>query len=105
MHDIKRVRDDRAAFVSALKRRPAYAPDGGGEEDNRPIDPRLFDRAAEKKYCEDNKLTLHTPEMLNDVKEHFDLGEALGLMDFERAAKVSGARFVYLKGALAKLER
>jgi seryl-tRNA synthetase len=39
------------------------------------------------------------------AKEHFDLGEALGLMDFERAAKVSGARFVYLKGALAKLER
>jgi len=38
-------------------------------------------------------------------KEHFELGEALGLMDFERAAKVSGARFVYLKGALAKLER
>ena len=38
-------------------------------------------------------------------KEHYELGEALGLMDFERAAKVSGARFVYLKGALAKLER
>ena len=39
------------------------------------------------------------------AREHFELGEALGLMDFERAAKVSGARFVYLKGALAKLER
>jgi seryl-tRNA synthetase len=38
-------------------------------------------------------------------KEHFELGEALGLMDFERAGKVSGARFVYLKGALARLER
>lgn len=38
-------------------------------------------------------------------KEHFDLGEKLGLMDFERAAKVSGARFVVLKGGLAKLER
>ena len=38
-------------------------------------------------------------------KEHYDLGEALGLMDFERAAKVSGARFVYLKGALARMER
>jgi seryl-tRNA synthetase len=42
---------------------------------------------------------------MNSAKEHFELGEALGLMDFERAAKVSGARFVYLKGALAKLER
>lgn len=38
-------------------------------------------------------------------KEHFDLGEALGLMDFETAAKVSGARFVYLKGPLARLGR
>jgi seryl-tRNA synthetase len=42
---------------------------------------------------------------MNAAKEHFDLGEALGLMDFERAAKVSGARFVYLKGSLARLER
>ncbi len=42
---------------------------------------------------------------MNAAKEHFDIGEALGLMDFERAAKVSGARFVYLKGALARLER
>lgn len=37
--------------------------------------------------------------------EHDELGEKLGLMDFEQAAKVSGARFVYLKGDLAKLER
>ena len=38
-------------------------------------------------------------------KQHFELGEALGLMDFETAGKVSGARFVFLKGALARLER
>jgi seryl-tRNA synthetase len=38
-------------------------------------------------------------------KEHFDIGEKLGLMDFETAAKISGARFVVLKGALARLER
>ena len=38
-------------------------------------------------------------------KQHFELGEALGLMDFESATKVSGARFVFLKGALARLER
>ena len=38
-------------------------------------------------------------------KEHFEIGEALGLMDFESAAKLSGARFVVLKGALARLER
>jgi seryl-tRNA synthetase len=38
-------------------------------------------------------------------KQHFELGEALGLMDFETAAKLSGSRFVVLKGALARLER
>jgi seryl-tRNA synthetase len=38
-------------------------------------------------------------------KQHFELGEALGLMDFETAAKLSGARFVVLKGGLARLER
>ncbi len=38
-------------------------------------------------------------------REHFDIGEALGLMDFDTATKISGARFVVLKGALARLER
>jgi seryl-tRNA synthetase len=38
-------------------------------------------------------------------KEHFEIGEALGLMDFDAAAKLSGARFVVLRGALARLER
>ncbi|MGA8291337.1 MAG: serine--tRNA ligase [Rhodoplanes sp.] len=38
-------------------------------------------------------------------KQHFDLGEALGQMDFETAAKLSGSRFVVLKGKLARLER
>ena len=38
-------------------------------------------------------------------KQHFDLGEALGLLDFETAAKLSGARFAVLRGALARLHR
>ncbi|MBI3434726.1 MAG: serine--tRNA ligase [Proteobacteria bacterium] len=38
-------------------------------------------------------------------RQHFELGEALGQMDFETAAKLSGARFVVLKGALARMER
>jgi seryl-tRNA synthetase len=38
-------------------------------------------------------------------KEHFEIGEALGLMDFDAAARLSGARFVVLKGALARLSR
>jgi len=39
------------------------------------------------------------------LKQHFDLGEALGQMDFELAAKLSGARFVVLQKGLARLER
>jgi seryl-tRNA synthetase len=38
-------------------------------------------------------------------KEHFELGEALGMMDFETAAKLSGSRFTLLSGGLARLER
>jgi seryl-tRNA synthetase len=45
------------------------------------------------------------PRFLFSPKQHFELGEALGMLDFERAAKVSGARFVFYKGALARLER
>ncbi|MEE2691957.1 MAG: serine--tRNA ligase [Pseudomonadota bacterium] len=45
------------------------------------------------------------PKKLNSAKEHFDIGEALGGMDFETAAAMSGARFVLLKGQLARLER
>ncbi len=39
------------------------------------------------------------------AKDHVDIGEALGMMDFEAAARMSGARFVVLKGGLARLER
>ncbi len=39
------------------------------------------------------------------AREHYELGEALGYMDFERAAKLSGARFTVLTGPLARLER
>ena len=45
------------------------------------------------------------PEFNYQPLQHFDIGEGLRLMDFEIAAKLSGARFVVLKGALAKLER
>jgi seryl-tRNA synthetase len=38
-------------------------------------------------------------------REHYELGEALGLMDFAAAGKLSGSRFVVLRGALARLER
>jgi len=45
------------------------------------------------------------PSIGAPAKDHSDLGEAMGLLDFEAAAKMSGARFAVLKGGLARLER
>jgi len=41
----------------------------------------------------------------SDAKDHSDIGEALGMMDFEAAAKISGSRFVLMHSGLARLER
>jgi seryl-tRNA synthetase len=46
-----------------------------------------------------------TPRTTGPAKDHADLGEAMGLLDFEAAARMSGARFAVLKGGLARLER
>ena len=82
----KEIRDD----LSVIPNIPATdVPDGADESANVPVAARAFG----------------TPPGINNPKQHFEIGEALGQMDFERAAKVSGARFVYLKNDLAKLER
>jgi seryl-tRNA synthetase len=45
------------------------------------------------------------PDAIGNPKDHVDLGAGLGMMDFEAAARMSGARFVVLRGELARLER
>ncbi|MBB3974296.1 serine--tRNA ligase [Hansschlegelia beijingensis] len=45
------------------------------------------------------------PREIHDPRAHYELGEALGLIDFEAAARMSGARFAVLKGQVARLER
>jgi seryl-tRNA synthetase len=45
------------------------------------------------------------PRQMNFAREHFELGEAMGDMDFDAAAKLSGSRFVVLKRHLARMER
>lgn len=45
------------------------------------------------------------PSFAFEAKQHFELGEALGLMDFASAGKIAGSRFVMLRGVLARLER
>ena len=66
----------------------ASTPDGANEDEN--VFVRDFGKPKEFPF---------TP------REHFDLGEGLGQMDFEAGSKLSGARFVVLKGGLARLER
>jgi seryl-tRNA synthetase len=84
--DIGRELDDLLAGIPNLP--AADTPDGRDERDNKEIrrvgNPRNF---------------------AFDPKDHVVLGEALGLMDFAAAARMSGARFVVLKGSLARLER
>ncbi|HZD26724.1 MAG TPA: serine--tRNA ligase [Alphaproteobacteria bacterium] len=85
----RRMRGELEALLAGLPNLPAdEVPDGADETANvelrRHGEPRQFDFAP---------------------KEHFELGEAMGEMDFEAASRLSGSRFVVLSGALARLER
>ena len=72
---------------------------------NRPL-PEVPPGADESENVEIRRIG-EKPVFPQDFKprEHFEIGEALGLMDFEAASRLSGARFVVLKGSLARLER
>ncbi|NKB49136.1 MAG: serine--tRNA ligase [Alphaproteobacteria bacterium] len=71
--------------------------------------PNILDPAIPDGTAEDDNMELRRvgtpPEFDFEPREHFEIGEALGLMDFETASKLSGSRFVVLKGALARMER
>jgi len=75
-------------FALRLPNTPhASVPDGADENDN--VEVRRWGR----------------PRAIEAAKDHADLGEALGLMDFAAAAKLTGARFTVLRGPLARLHR
>jgi seryl-tRNA synthetase len=87
--EAKTASDKLDAALAELPNMPlAEVPDGKDSEDN--VEHHRF--GAVRNYP-------FTPQ------QHFDLGEALDQMDFETAAKLSGARFVVLKNGLARLER
>ena len=71
--------------------------------------PNRLDASVPDGKSEDENVVVHVRgekrEFAFETKQHFELGEALGLMDFPTAAKLSGTRFVVLRGALARLER
>lgn len=85
--NLRSVLDGEIATIPNLP--AADVPDGTDDSDNVEVVARRFGRAP----------------VLNAPREHFVLGEALGQMDFARAAKISGARFVFLTDQLARLER
>ncbi len=87
--EVRLVSDELTQKMCRLDNIPADdVPDGDGEEDNLEI----------RKWGD-------IPSFDFTPKQHFDLGEDLGQMDFEGAARMSGARFVILKDDLARLER
>lgn len=84
----RRLNEELNVFLAQLPNAPLDdVPLGVDENDN--VEVRQFGELRE----------------ISGAKEHFELGEALGLMDFEGAAKLAGSRFVVLKGQLARLER
>ncbi len=86
---LREVEDELSKIVMTLPNIPHESvPVGSSEADNR----------VEKVWGEKPRF-LHTP------LQHFEIGEKLGMLDFERATKVSGSRFAFYKGALARLER
>jgi seryl-tRNA synthetase len=89
----EKVEKSLRGILESLPNVPAPdVPDGADEEANREV--RRWDPPSK------------TPgQQLNQPQDHVALGEALGMMDFEAAARMSGARFVALKGKLARLER
>ncbi len=86
----------------------ADAPEGADETGNCVV--HVWPPSPSRGRGEENAAPPYWPPDLpvrrvNQPKDHVALGEALGLMDFEAAARMSGARFVVLKGALARTER
>ena len=71
--------------------------------------PNLFDESVPVGESEADNVVVREwgskPTLGFAARTHYDLGEALGIMDFERAARVSGSRFAFLLGEGARLER
>ncbi|HET6235063.1 MAG TPA: serine--tRNA ligase [Acetobacteraceae bacterium] len=96
----------RSEMESMESRSAALQAEIRGELETLPnvLDPDVPDGADESANI---VLAQHGPprDLGFEPKQHFELGEALGLMDFAAASKIAGARFVVLRGALARLER
>jgi seryl-tRNA synthetase len=103
MAEVSALKDSIPQMEAAEKAASESLDDALAEIPNLPLD-EVPDGKDEKDNVEHHRFGARR-EYTFATKQHFDLGEALGQMDFETAAKLSGARFVVLKKALARLER
>ncbi len=86
---LKEVEDSLEQFMLTVPNIPSTeTPPGANESDNREV-----------------KLWGEIPQMSFQARPHWEIGEALNILDFERGAKITGARFTLYKGAGARLER
>ncbi|MCA9565483.1 MAG: serine--tRNA ligase, partial [Myxococcales bacterium] len=95
-NQVKAYDEERKAVIDELQERILYIPN------------LLHESVPEGKGDEENvviKTVGEIPTFDFEPKDHADLGEATGLLDFETGAKVTGARFTFLRGAAAKLNR
>lgn len=102
MHAVAKMKDDIQAGEARERELQAEMTDFLSHIPNLPADdtPHGSDETANVELRR-----VGEPRRINAAKQHFEIGEALGLMDFEAAAKMSGARFVFLKSDLARMER
>jgi len=100
--EVARIKDRIAALENDARRREEALANMLAELPNVPADdvPEGEDETANPEVRR-----VGAPRLLNDGQEHDALGEGLALMDFAAAAKLSGSRFVVLRGALARLHR
>ena len=101
--EVAGIKDSMQALDDAQKQSGAEVESALGASPNLPSDD-VPDGADESANVELRRVG-DKPGFDFAPKEHHELGEALSMMDFQRAAKLSGARFVVLSGALARLER
>jgi seryl-tRNA synthetase len=103
--EVARLKEEIPALAAEEKRLSEELDKGLAQIPNLPLDaPEVPDGADEHGNVEHHRFGA----MRNYAfapRQHFELGEALGQMDFETAAKLSGARFVVLKSGLARMER
>jgi seryl-tRNA synthetase len=114
MAEVATLKDQLPAAEEKTRTAEKALNDALAQVPNLPADdvPRGEDESANREYFGRNGspetaalLRPPKPVIPFEPKEHYELGEATGQMDFEVAAKLSGSRFVVLKSELARLER